>query len=162
MKYCKNYQNEWKNSFINELRITTMWQEDTCYQNVTHRLEVSKCCWKNSANSFAWWRVTANLYTVKKNTPPHTHPIRIVMGFLGSTSGKIAACQCGRCKSLRFDPWVRKILWRRKWQPALVFLPGKFHGQRSLLGYSPWGHKESDIIEWLSTAHMWNIIKQNK
>ena len=41
----------------------------------------------------------------------------------------------------RYDPWVGKISWRRKWQPTLVFLPGKFHGQRRLVGYSPWGHK---------------------
>ena len=48
-----------------------------------------------------------------------------------------------------FDPWVRKILWRRNWQPTPVLLPGIFHGQRSLAGYSPWGHKESDTTEWL-------------
>ena len=47
------------------------------------------------------------------------------------------------------SPWVRKIPWRRKWQPTPVFLPGEFHGQRSLAGYSPWGHKESDTTEWL-------------
>ena len=41
----------------------------------------------------------------------------------------------------RFHPWVRKIPWRRKWQPTPVFLPGKFHAQRSLAGYSPWGRK---------------------
>ena len=46
--------------------------------------------------------------------------------------------QCRRCG---FDPWVGKIPWRRKWQPILVFLPGKFHGQRSLVGYSSWGRK---------------------
>ena len=44
-----------------------------------------------------------------------------------------------------FEPWVRKIPWRREWQPTAVFLPGESHGQRSLVGYSPWGHKESDI-----------------
>ena len=44
----------------------------------------------------------------------------------------------------RFNPWVRKIPWRRKWQPTPVSLPGKSHGQRSLEGSSPWGHKESD------------------
>ena len=37
--------------------------------------------------------------------------------------------------------------WRRKWQPAPLFLPGKPYGQRSLVGYSPWGHKESDVTE---------------
>jgi len=41
----------------------------------------------------------------------------------------------------RFDPWVRKIPWRRKWEPTPVFLPGKSHGQKILAGYSPWGHK---------------------
>ena len=46
-----------------------------------------------------------------------------------------------------FNPWVGKIPWRRKWQPTPVPLPGKSHGQRSLVGYSPWGHKESDTTE---------------
>ena len=48
-----------------------------------------------------------------------------------------------------FDPWVRKISWRRKWQIAPVFLPGKSHGQRRLMGYSPWRHKESDMAKQL-------------
>ena len=56
----------------------------------------------------------------------------------------------------RFDPWVGKI-WSRKWQPTLVFLPGKFHGQRNLEGYSPWGHKESATTEHISTKNL--IIK---
>ena len=48
-----------------------------------------------------------------------------------------------------FDPWVRKIPWRSKWQPTPVFLPGESHGQRSLVGYSPRGCKESDMTERL-------------
>ena len=52
--------------------------------------------------------------------------------------------QCGRTG---FDPWVGKIPWRWKWQPTLVFLPGEFHGQGSLAGYSPLGHKELDTAE---------------
>ena len=44
-----------------------------------------------------------------------------------------------------FDPWVRKIPWSRKWQTTPIVLPGKFHGQRSLLGYSPWDSKKSDV-----------------
>ena len=43
-----------------------------------------------------------------------------------------------------FDPWVGKIPWRRKWLPTPGLLPGKSHGQMSVVGYSPWGHKESD------------------
>ena len=52
-------------------------------------------------------------------------------------------------RETRFNPWVRKIPWRRKWQSTPVLLPGKFHGWRSLVGYSPWGCKESDMTEWL-------------
>ena len=70
-------------------------------------------------------------------------------------SGKESACQCQRGKRLEFSPWVWKIPCRRKWQPIPVFLPGKFHGQRSLEGYSPWGCKELDMTEWLST-HTYN------
>ena len=55
--------------------------------------------------------------------------------------------QCRRHRKHRFDPWVRKILWRRKWQPILVFLPEKSHGVRSLVGYSPWGCKELDMTK---------------
>ena len=49
---------------------------------------------------------------------------------------------CLLCRRPRFNPWVRKIPWRRKWLPTEVFLPGESHGQRSLAGYSPWGHKK--------------------
>ena len=59
-------------------------------------------------------------------------------------SGKEPTCQCRRFKRHRFDPWVGKFSWKRKWQPVSVFLPGGSHGQRSLAGYSPWGHKELD------------------
>ena len=56
---------------------------------------------------------------------------------------------CLQCRRLVFDPWFGKISWRRKWKPTLVFLPGKSHRQWSLVGYSPWGHKESDTTERL-------------
>ena len=61
--------------------------------------------------------------------------------------GKESTCQCGRHKRCKFDPCVRKIHWSRKRKPTPVFLPGKLHGQRSLVSYSPWGHKESDTTE---------------
>ena len=54
---------------------------------------------------------------------------------------------CLQCRRPGFNPWVGKILWRRKWQPTPVFLPGKFHGWRNLVGYSPWDPKESDMTE---------------
>ena len=49
-----------------------------------------------------------------------------------------------------FNPWVGKILWRREWQPTPVFLLGEFHGQRRLVGYSPWDHTELDMTELLT------------
>ena len=69
---------------------------------------------------------------------------------LGGSDGKVPACQCRRRE---FDPWVWKIPWRRKQQPAPVFLPGESHGQRSLEGYSAWGCKESDTPEGLSADY---------
>ena len=57
--------------------------------------------------------------------------------------------QCGRP---RFNPWVEKIPWRRKWQCTPVLLPGKSHGQRSLVGCSPWGSKELGMAEQLTLS----------
>ena len=61
--------------------------------------------------------------------------------------GKESTCWCRRHG---FSPWVRKILWRKEWLPILVFLPGEFHGQKSLVGYSPWDRKKSDTIDRLT------------
>ena len=63
----------------------------------------------------------------------------------GGTSGKESACPCKRHKRRGFDPWVSNVPWGRKWQPTPVSLPGKFHGRRSLEGYSLWGRKESGM-----------------
>ena len=74
-----------------------------------------------------------------------------LFGLLRWLSDKESTCQCRR---LGFNPWVGKIPWRRKWQPTPVFLPGEFHGQRSLAGYSPCDHKELDTIEQLTPLLM--------
>ena len=71
----------------------------------------------------------------------------------GGASGEKSAYQCTRhrgCKRNKFDPWVRKIPWRRKWQPTPVFLLGEPHGQRSM-GYSPWAAKS---WTWLSDLYV--------
>ena len=73
-------------------------------------------------------------------------------------SGKEATCQCKRCG---FNLWVGKIPWRRKWQPNPGFLPGKSHGQRNLVGYSPWSCKELDITERFSTPVSLDPAKLN-
>ena len=59
------------------------------------------------------------------------------MGLPQWLSGKESAYECMRYRTHKFDPWVGKIPWRRKWQPTPVFLPGKSHEQRSLVGHSP-------------------------
>ena len=56
---------------------------------------------------------------------------------------------CPAVRETRFHSWAGKICWRREGLPTLVFLPGEFHGQRSLVGYSPWGKKELDTTEQL-------------
>ena len=56
--------------------------------------------------------------------------------FQGDASDKEPTCQCKRCKRCKFNSWVRKVPWRRAWRPTALFLPGEFHGQRSLVGYS--------------------------
>ena len=68
--------------------------------------------------------------------------------------GKEPACQCRRHKRYRLDTWVRKIPWRRAWQPTPVFLPGESHGWRSLAGCRLWGCKESDTTEWSHHHHL--------
>ena len=59
---------------------------------------------------------------------------------------------CLQCRRHRFDPWVEKCPWRRKRQPTPVFLPGESLGQRSLMGYNPWGPKESPMTEQLKLS----------
>ena len=77
---------------------------------------------------------------------------RLEQGWEGGASGKEPAGQGRRHERHGFDPWVRKIPWRRKWQPTPVFLSGEFHRQRNLAGCSPWGRKESDTTEWLTLS----------
>ena len=85
-------------------------------------------------------------FVVKIDGMPIIHIV-----FPGGASGKEPACQSRGCKGYGFDPWVGKIPWRRAWQPTLVFLPGEHHGQRSLMVYSPQGHKESEMTK--ATEH---------
>ena len=64
------------------------------------------------------------------------------------------------------DPWVRKMPWRKEWQPTPVFLPEESHGQRILVGYSPWDHKESRphgrVLEWVAIAFSMYVLTSPK
>ena len=74
-------------------------------------------------------------------------------------SGRESACQCRRCG---FNPWVRKIPWRRKWQLTPVLLPDESRGQKSQVGYSPRVCKESDMTEQLSNNNIkWKYYSKN-
>ena len=76
----------------------------------------------------------------------------IVLGFPGGSAVKNLPANARRHRRCRFDPWLGKVPWRRtgQWQSTAVVLSGKSHGQRSLVGYSPWGSKGLDMTEKLS------------
>ena len=84
-------------------------------------------------------------------------------GFPGGLDGEESTRKCRRCRKII---WVRKIPWSRKWQPTAVFLPGNSHGQRSLEGYSPWGHKrvwhnlrtEQHLMHIVPRASQWETV----
>ena len=78
----------------------------------------------------------------------------LIGDFPGDTVGKESTCQCRRCKNHSFDSWVGKIPWSRKWQPTPVVLSGKFQGQRSLVGYSPWNHGLQRVGHVWAHTHM--------
>ena len=73
-------------------------------------------------------------------------------------SGKESTCQCQRHKRPGFDPWVGKIPWSRKWGLTPAFLPSKLHGQRSLVGYSPWITKSQAWLSNRACTHTQYII----
>ena len=79
------------------------------------------------------------------------------MGFPGGSDGRV----CLQCRRPEFNPWVGKIPWRREWQPTPVFLPGESHGQRSLEGYSPCSHKESDTTWVTNTSTLSHVSVDN-
>ena len=80
---------------------------------------------------------------------------RLVRGFSGGSEVKASACNVGDLGSI---PGSGRFLWRRKWQPTPVFLPGESHGQRSLVGYSPRGRKELDTTERLHCHFHFRLV----
>ena len=88
------------------------------------------------------------------------HYVIIARDFPDGSDAKELACQCRRHKRCVFHPWVRKIPWRRKWQPTSVFLPGKFHRQRAWWA-TVHGVAELDTTEWLSKQAR-GILHQEK
>ena len=75
-----------------------------------------------------------------------------VSGFFGVSLVAQTVKNLPAMQETQFHPWVRKISWRREWQPSPLFLPGEFREQRRLAGYSPWGYRDSDITEQLTAT----------
>ena len=92
------------------------------------------------------WGCTES-YTTEATLQQQQQYVLRGQGFPGGSDGKESACSVGDLGSIS---GLGGVPWRREWQPTPVFLPGECHGQRSLAGYSPWGHKESDLTEQFS------------
>ena len=120
-------------------RSDTMWStgegngkplQYSCLENPMNSMKRHK---KDNSLGQAWYTETSNRQLYGKK-----------WGFPGGSDKESA------CRRPWFFPWVEKILWTREWLPTPVFLPGKLHGHRSLVGYSPWGHKEVVMTERLT------------
>ena len=101
-----------------------------------------------------WERCPSMLVSKNKGKPRRILKNRaycVSPGLPRCLGGKESTWKCRRHRRRRFSPWVRKIPWSRKWQSTPVFLPGKFHGQWSLEGYSPQACKKSDMTEYART-----------
>ena len=108
-------------------------------------------CWASEAGSRCWLLPIEDLQPLI-----HDQDFRNTKNIKEKETQSLSA-SIGPHRRCSFHPWVRKIPWRSKWQPTPLFLPGKSHGQRSLASYTPWGHKESDTTEQLST-HKYTCI----
>ena len=85
-----------------------------------------------------------------------------ILDFAGGSVSKESTCNAGDClqsRRPRFNPCVRKIPWRRKWQPTPVFLPGESHGERSLAGYSPGVTKNRSQLHHYHHQHHNSVLK---
>ena len=98
---------------------------------------------------------------ITDNTQPYKHTTFIPQGQALAWGWVFESSCLPPPREMWLDPWVGKIPWRRAWQPTPVFLPGESHGQRSLVGYSPWGHKELDMHEQVST-HLLTVNKASE
>ena len=130
---------------LSKLSLSLQWGENTWYMWQSSKAAMSDAPTDTWAPSLVTSRLTwlpswdaqpDNCWCLK----------HFLKGFPGGSDGKESTCNVGDPGSIG----VRKIPWRREWQPTLVILPGECHGQTSLEGYSPWSCKESDKTERLT------------
>ena len=149
---------------------TNSWAADHLSFSMERSLEALLCPW-SEANSVSWSsKVNAYLLCCQQNQGwqiPRLLPTFIQFAHRPSTPGasqvaqccKESACPCRRHRRCRFNPWIGKMPWRRKWQPIPVFFPGEARGQRTLMGCCPWGLTEATRLKRLSSSSSsWEIM----
>ena len=115
--------------------------------NVDDMDSVRKITWKRK-----WLQWVNSLHEVAKVSEFQLYHLSLLGVSQVVLVVKNPPANAGNTRDCGFNPWIRKIPWRRAWQSTQVFLPGESHGLRSLVGQSPWGRKESDTAE--HAAHM--------
>ena len=136
---------------MQETWVRFLGMEDSLEESVaTHS---SILVWRISMDSRAWWSA---VHGVTKSRTWLSDQQCMHWWLSGKESGS-------QCRRYRFDPWIQKIPWRRKWQPTPVLLPRQFHGQSSLMGCSPWGRQEFDTMEHWAQPIIWiNVVKHER
>ena len=138
-------ENFFKSLFLSKINLQGKWFMHFSCNSHTSLAHCSVCLYLGLSESGTRWRPRQS-----GRQPPENFIGKKNQWLCPSSSGaggKESACQSRRCKRWEFDPWACNILWRRKWKPTPIFIPGKPHGQRSPAGYSPQGHKELDMTE---------------
>ena len=108
------------------------------------------------------WPLIIFLFFLRYHTPNAILTVSYAFqGSLDGSAGKECTCNAGDTGGTGSIPRTGKIPWRRKWQPTPVLLPGEFHGQRSLVGYSAWGLKESNVTEWITLSTFFPFLCQS-
>ena len=113
---------------------------------------------KEKLDAKAWMKTTRERR--ERKLVPETL-ILVYTGFPGVASWKEPACRCRGCNRRRFNPWVGKISWRRQWQPTLVVLPGKSHGQRNLVRLQSMGSQRVGH-DWVTSLKEKNTQKSKQ
>ena len=145
-RIVQTYRNLYAQKNPNLVWVTVLWCSLYC-----HGLELNQQCLQGMPDPILTKGKGRKIWGVSMDVGKALWELDPSADFPGGASDKDSTCQCSQCKRLGFDPWVGKIPKRRKWQPTPAFLPGKFHGQRSLVVHRV----------WKSWMHSWAQVTQH-